>query len=329
MNQAQSEQSQLNIKKSLSRLRSNFPAFQSRSSAISLEQEIENSVNAFLIKKGIIPRASDREELKNILYHNLRFNRKAKKKLNEVINWDKVNFDIATTARDCLAAYALVFSRYEPLGFNDLTLINEDDKSINNQSTISGLTYDDNDKRAVTVIIRGEEGLNGTLRLISGDTALLPAEILFNKQMGLEKIRKQQTIREKTISEISKLALSKNAKPMVHYRTLLVSKSLIARPLNIGNEISVVPKSEFDRRYKRIGFFPQLIQRFYRELEEPDVICSWDQDTQLSEYYLNIVENEMRKGRSWISRRDCPKSSVKLMSHDLSQYRKSASSDRP
>jgi hypothetical protein len=288
----------------VNRLATSLQASPYHSKPVSLEEEVEKSVNAFLIKKGLIPWAFKKDDLKNILFYNLRFNREAKQEIGEKIIWNEVNFDIATSARDCLAAYALVFSRYEPLGFNDLTLIEDNEDESNKKiSTISGLSYDDDDKRAVTVIIKRKDELNGTLRLISGDTGLLPAEKLFDKQKGLEHIRKQQTKKGKSVSEISKLALSPNANPMVHYRTLLVSKSLIAGPLNIGNEISIVPKSEFERRYQRIGFVPELTQRFYRELEEPDVICSWDQETQLSDYYLNIVRKETRKGNPGPSRK--------------------------
>ena len=296
MKQAKIDQVSLNIRRSLSNLRAGLQQFNPHLKTIKLDEEVENTVNAFLIKKGLIRQVSVRDELKNILFYNLRFNREAKTILSEEINWDDVNFDIATSAQDCLAAYALVFARYEPLGFNDLTLVEDSKiKSHEIRSLIPGLTYDDNDKRSVTAILRKGGQLNGTLRLISGSTGLLPAEKLFNKQKGLQHIRNQQAKNGKSISEISKLALHENASPMVHYRTLLVAKSLIAKPLNIGNEISVVPKSEFDRRYQRIGFVAELTQRFYRELGEPDVICSWDQDTQLSEYYQNIVEKETRR----------------------------------
>lgn len=299
MKQAKIDHVSLNIRSSLNRLRLGLPQFNPHLRTITLKQEVENSVNAFLIKKGLIRQVSVRDELKNILFYNLRFNREAKTILSEEINWNDVNFDIATSAQDCLAAYSLVFARYEPLGFNDLTLLEDSkNKSQEIHSMIPGLTYDDNDKRSVTVILKRGRQLNGTLRLISGDGGLLPAEKLFDSQKGLQHIRKQQANKGKSISEISKLALHENANPMVHYRTLLVAKSLIAKPLNIGNEISVVPKSEFDRKYQRIGFVAELTQRFYRELEEPDVICSWDQDTQLSEYYLNIVEKETRRGIS-------------------------------
>lgn len=303
MKQARADQVSLNIRRSLRNLRSSIHQFNFLSGTITLEQEVENSVIAFLVNRGLIPRASVRDELKEVLFHNLRFNREAKKKLSEEIDWTQVNFDIATSAQDCLAAYGLVFARYQPLGFNDLTLIDDSAKdSSNNHPTIPGLTYDENDKRSITVVIKGSNQLNGTLRLISGDTHLLPTEILFDKHKGLEHIRKQQDGKGKTISEISKLALNENANPMVHYRTLLVSKSLIAKPLNIGNEISIVPKSEYDRGYKRIGFIAERTQRFYRQLEEPDVICSWDQDTQLSAYYQSIVVKEMRKSISELPR---------------------------
>ena len=293
MKQAFSSNISLNHLQPVSSLAASLQPFPYHSKPVSLEEEVEKTVNAFLVKKGLIPWAYKKDELKNILFCNLRFNREAKQKIREKIDWNRVNFDIATSARDCLAAYALVFSRYEPLGFNDLTLIEENqDESNTRTSTISGLNYDDNDKRAVTVIIKGNGELNGTLRLISGDTGLLPTEILFDKQNGMEHIRKQLTEKGKSISEISKLALNPKANPMVHYKTLVVSKSLLAKPLNIGNEISLVPKPEFDRRYQRIGFVAELTRRFYRELEQPDVICSWDQDTQLSDYYLNIVQKE-------------------------------------
>ena len=268
------------------------------SNTIGLEEEVNQAVDSFLVKKGFIPQASRRDELKHILFHNLITNREAKYLLNEALNWDKVNFDIATAAKDCLSAYELVFSRYEPLGFNHLTLIGDKEENLHeHRGMISGLTYDDNDKRSITVVVKGESQLNGTLRLISGDSRLLPAEILFNNAKGLEHIRNQQTAKGKSVCEISKLALNEQANPMVHYRTLVVSKSLVARPLNFGNQISLVPKPEFDRRYKKIGFAAELTRRFYNELEEPDVICSWDQETQLTKYYENMVLKEMRQGR--------------------------------
>ena len=67
---------------------------------------------------------------------------------------------------------------------------------------ISDLTYDDDDKRLVTVIIRGNNQLNGTSRLISGETGLLPAEKLFNKQKGLAHIRQYQAEKGNSIAEI-------------------------------------------------------------------------------------------------------------------------------
>lgn len=269
------------------------------SKTIKLEEEVDKAVDSFLVRKGFIPQASKRDELKQILFYNLITNREARNELSEVLNWNEVKFDIAATAKDCLSAYALVFSRYEPLGFNNLTLIDDEEENAHKNSTmISGLTYDDNDKRSVTVILKGKDRLNGTLRLISGEAGLLPAEILFNKQKGLEQIRKQQIKKGKSISEISKLALNELANPMVHYRTLVVSKSLVAKPLNIGNLISVVPNPEFDRRYKRIGFVAELTRRFCNELEEPDVICSWDQETQLTKYYENMVLKEKNAAKA-------------------------------
>jgi hypothetical protein len=284
------------FQESLARPTGGLQLFSPDSRIISPAEEVDKSVNSYLIKKGIIQPASAKDELKHILFHNLLFNREAKLKISEDINWNEVKFDIATSAQDCLAAYELVYSRYQPLGFHDLTLICEPKrKSDQSHTMISGLNYDENDKRAVTVIIKGKNQLNGTLRLISGDSGLLPTEILFNQQKGLEHIRKQQQQKRKSISEISKLALNENANPILHYRTLVVSKSLIAKPLNIGNEISLVPKSEYDRRYQRIGFSAELTKCFYRELKEPDVICSWDQDTQLTRYYKNIVLKETGK----------------------------------
>ena len=165
-------------------------------------------------------------------------------------------------------------------------------QALAGEVSIPGLTYDDYDKRSITVVIKDKDHLNGTLRLISGDGCLLPTETLFDNQKGLEHIRDQQNIKGKTISEISKLALSKDANPTIHYRTLVASKNILAKPLNIGNEISIVPKSEYEKRYNRIGFVAELTKRFYHELEEPDVICSWDQDTQLTPYYKNIVLKE-------------------------------------
>ena len=76
---------------------------------------------------------------------------------------------------------------------------------------ISDFTYDDDDKRSVTVIVRGNNQLNGTLRLIAGETGLLPAEKLFNKQKGLDHIRQQQAEKGYSIAEISKLAPNENA----------------------------------------------------------------------------------------------------------------------
>lgn len=275
---------------------------------MTLEEEIEMAVEAYIIKKAFIPEACKRDELKHILFYNLIFNRTAKYNISEKINWREVKFDLATTAMECLAAYALVYARYEPLGFNDLTLIdNTDNKLPASVKCIPGLTYDDYDKRSITVVIKDKDHLNGTLRLISGDGCLLPTETLFDKQKGLEHIRDQQNIKGKTISEISKLALSKDANPTIHYRTLVASKNILAKPLNIGNEISIVPKSEYEKRYNRIGFVAELTKRFYHELKEPDVICSWDQDTQLTPYYKNIV---LKETGNKVSRRKNTSSSI-------------------
>ena len=70
------------FQESLARPTGGLQLFSPDSRIISPAEEVDKSVNSYLIKKGIIQPASAKDELKHILFHNLLFNREAKLKIS-------------------------------------------------------------------------------------------------------------------------------------------------------------------------------------------------------------------------------------------------------
>jgi len=254
---------------------------------ISLRLEIENALRDFLIKREMISNARERARASEIIFNNVVLSRNVRIGLEGQLDFEELGFDLVTSPHECIGAYELVHQMYEEVGFNNLTRIGGEKKE---RTIIPGLNYDDNDSRSVTAIVSREGEIVGTSRIILDSPGIfLPAEKLYNPENGFNTLRTKYLGEGLRIGEISKLA---NSRPGAQWKALMRFWHVLSESLRIGNLISISSEEDFSKINSKFGFNEQRRERFYEELESPDVIATWDQREEISPFYRRIILGE-------------------------------------
>ncbi len=205
-----------------------------------------------LLKDFDIKRASDKQNLLQIIHDTIEFNRKL------VWNSDEKNLFLATTPEVLIEIYKLRSKMYRELNY---------DKEF--PDSIKGLNFDSHDAYSAIVYTKSNGRITGTCRVIFDSHQKLPMD----KNFSLDYLRDEN----KKLAELSRLMIDNQTKGLSQEPKLLTKGAYLIMKNNAMTTLMSVMIHEHFKLYDKFGGFSIEDElKSYGSLAIPFIITSWE-----------------------------------------------------